>query len=93
RAVAGGGAEMCLGTVKLGPNNQKILIDSFKALSDQDGCQVILTTHSPGFAAELPVDSIRYVTRDAAGKPEIRSGVDVFDQVSVVTRFDVPMIT
>lgn len=64
------------------PNNQKILIDSFKALSDQDGCQVILTTHSPGFAADLPVDSIRYVTRDDHGKPEIQSGVDVFDQVA-----------
>jgi putative ATP-dependent endonuclease of OLD family len=64
------------------PNNQKILIDSFKALADQDGCQVILTTHSPGFASELPVDSVRYVTRDETAKPVIRTGVDVFDHVA-----------
>lgn len=64
------------------PNNQKILIDSFKTLADQEACQVILTTHSPGFAAELPVESIRYVTRDANAKPDIQSGVDVFDHVA-----------
>lgn len=64
------------------PNNQKILIESFKALAGDDGCQVILTTHSPGFAAELPTDSIRYVTRDAARKACVRSGVDVFEDVA-----------
>jgi energy-coupling factor transporter ATP-binding protein EcfA2 len=64
------------------PNNQKILIESFKALAGDDGCQVILTTHSPGFAAELPVDSIRYVTRNSAQKPCVDSGVDVFESVA-----------
>ncbi len=64
------------------PNNQKILIESFKALAGDDGCQVILTTHSPGFAAELPTDSIRYVTRDLAKKPCVESGVDVFESVA-----------
>lgn len=64
------------------PNNQKILIESFKALAGDEGCQVILTTHSPGFAAELPTDSIRYVTRDAAKKPCVKAGVDVFGQVA-----------
>ena len=63
------------------PNNQRILIESFKALAGDDGCQVILTTHSPGFAAELPTDSIRYVSRNAA-KPRIESGVDVFEHVA-----------
>lgn len=64
------------------PNNQKILIESFKALAGDDGCQVILTTHSPGFAAELPTDSIRYVTRDPAEKPSVEAGVDVFGRVA-----------
>lgn len=64
------------------PNNQKILIESFKALADNEGCQVILTTHSPGFAAELPTDSIRYVTRDGDQKPIVQSGVDVFGGVA-----------
>lgn len=64
------------------PNNQKILIESFKSLAAEDDCQMILTTHSPGFASELPVDSIRFVTRDAEGKPAVETGVDVFGEVA-----------
>lgn len=65
------------------PNNQRILIDSFKSLSEDPGCQVILTTHSPGFASSLPQDSIRYVSRHAeTKKPHIESGVDVFGRVA-----------
>lgn len=65
------------------PNNQRILIDSFKALSEDAGCQVLLTTHSPGFASSLPQESIRYVSRHAdTKKPQIQSGVDVFGQVA-----------
>lgn len=65
------------------PNNQRILIDSFKALSEDAGCQVLLTTHSPGFASSLPQDSIRYISRHAdTNKPQIQAGVDVFGQVA-----------
>jgi len=46
------------------PRYQKILLDSFKSISEGDGHQLILTTHSPGFAAELPVESIRYLVPD-----------------------------
>ncbi|WP_256575239.1 MULTISPECIES: ATP-binding protein [unclassified Pseudomonas] len=65
------------------PNNQRILIDSFKTLSEDSGCQVLLTTHSPGFASALPQESIRYVSRHAETKrPLIQSGVDAFGQVA-----------
>lgn len=65
------------------PNNQRILIDSFKALSEDSSCQVLLTTHSPGFASLLPQESIRYVSRDTeTKKPQIQSGVDAFGQVA-----------
>ncbi len=65
------------------PNNQRVLIDSFKSLSSEPGCQVILTTHSPGFASELPSESIRFVSRDAAsGLPTIDAGADVFGTVA-----------
>lgn len=64
------------------PNNQRVLIDSFKALSEDPRCQVLLTTHSPGFAAELATDSIRFVTRDDRGNPRIESDVDVFGAVA-----------
>lgn len=65
------------------PNNQKILIDSFKSLSSETGCQVILTTHSPGFASDLPKDSIRFISRHLkTGAPIIESGADVLGVVS-----------
>lgn len=65
------------------PNNQRILIDSFKSLAEDSGCQVILTTHSPGFASELPQDSIRFICRDAVTNwPTVLSGVDVFGMVA-----------
>ncbi len=64
------------------PNNQRLLQASFKSLSLEDGYQVILTTHSPGFAAEMPADSIRYLSRDNEGLPTIESGVDVFGKVA-----------
>ncbi len=65
------------------PKSQRILIDSFKSLSSEMGCQVLLTTHSPGFASELPVSSIRYVSRDSeTKKPKISAGDDVFGAVA-----------
>lgn len=63
------------------PNNQRILIDSFKSLALEDGCQVLLTTHSPGFASELPTESIRFVTRDDE-QPVVLVGEDVFGRVA-----------
>jgi len=64
------------------PNNQRILIESFKSLASELGCQVILTTHSPGFASNLPNNSIRFVHLNAAGKPAILAGADVFGAVA-----------
>lgn len=65
------------------PGNQRILIESFKEIARAQNCQVILTTHSPGLASELPVDSIRFVTSDGAGTtPNIRRGADVFGDVA-----------
>lgn len=64
------------------PNNQRILIESFKSLASERGCQVLLTTHSPGFAAELPAESIRYISRDSDGKPKIDAGAEVFGTVA-----------
>lgn len=65
------------------PNNQRILIDSFKSLASEAGCQVLLTTHSPGFASELPNDSIRFISLDTkTSNPLIQAGSDVFGAVA-----------
>ncbi|WP_400263093.1 ATP-binding protein [Sphingobacterium sp. SG20118] len=63
------------------PNNQKILINAFKSLSMENGCQVLLTTHSPGLASELPVDSIRYI-HQLDGNIRISENNDVFRDVA-----------
>jgi putative ATP-dependent endonuclease of the OLD family len=64
------------------PNNQRFLLESFRSLSCEAGCQVLLTTHSPGLAAELPVESVRFVSRDSHGRPVIRCGASVFPEVA-----------
>lgn len=64
------------------PNNQRILLESFKTLASEPGYQVLLTTHSPGFAADLPTQGIRFVTRASDGKPQVVSGADVFGSVA-----------
>lgn len=65
------------------PNNQRILIDSFKSLASEAGCQVILTTHSPGFAADLPNESIRFISRDEKTKKlSIQADANIFGEVA-----------
>ncbi len=58
------------------PNNQKILINAFKDLAESENCQVILTTHSPGLAGELPADCLRFIDRNQNGMPTITRAKD-----------------
>lgn len=58
------------------PNNQKILINSFLELSKTPNCQIILTTHSPGLAQELPTDSIRFVNRVNENDTIVQNGTE-----------------
>ena len=65
------------------PNNQKILIDSFKSLANESDCQIILTTHSPGLASELPVNSLRFVNKENEHKNlVIDFGEGIFNKVA-----------
>lgn len=45
------------------PSNQRMLLDALLELSEHDNCQVIITTHVPGLAGLVPLDSIRYIQR------------------------------
>jgi predicted ATP-dependent endonuclease of OLD family len=56
------------------PANQKLLLDALQELSEEDGCQVLLTTHSPGFANMLPLESLRYISRSEDGPISIQFG-------------------
>ena len=64
------------------PNNQKILINSFKELSQMSECQVILTTHSPSLAQELPIESLRFINRDNQGHPTIAGGYNILAKIT-----------
>jgi hypothetical protein len=67
------------------PTNQRILLEAFKEIALSPNAQVILTTHSPGLAADVPAESIRFISSDGGdGTPTIDSGVDVFGPVAEV---------
>ena len=65
------------------PNNQRVLVESFRELSQSENCQVLLTTHSPNLAKELPLNSLCYVSKDEKGRMQIERGTDdVFEKIS-----------
>jgi putative ATP-dependent endonuclease of the OLD family len=43
------------------PNNQKMLASALLDLSKRENCQVLVTTHVPGFAGLLPTDTLRCI--------------------------------
>lgn len=64
------------------PNNQKVLIESFKSLANESDCQIILTTHSPGLAADLPVESLRFISHNDLNNLNIEYGEGVFPKIA-----------
>ncbi|MGX6997986.1 ATP-dependent nuclease [Periweissella fabalis] len=46
------------------PKFQKMLIDSFKTISESKQIQVFITTHSPSIAQIVPKDGIRLIKKD-----------------------------
>jgi len=49
------------------PKNQRILLSALRELSEQPGCQVIFTTHTPVLVRDVPLDSLKHVTADETG--------------------------
>ncbi|HYW04391.1 MAG TPA: ATP-binding protein [Gammaproteobacteria bacterium] len=43
------------------PNNQKMLTEAFRQLSDSPDCQVIVTTHTPMLGGLMPLQALRYI--------------------------------
>jgi predicted ATP-dependent endonuclease of OLD family len=54
------------------PNYQMMLMKALLELSNQPNRQVIVTTHVPALAGLMPIDGIRYVTKDENGIPIVR---------------------
>lgn len=55
------------------PDHQKMLVRALQEIAEK-GSQVILTTHAPGLAGEMPMESIRFID-DADGPRMVRSAV------------------
>jgi len=45
------------------PEHQRKLVEAFLELSSRDDTQIILSTHSPGIAGLLPVESLRFLSK------------------------------
>lgn len=58
------------------PRNQKMIVEALQDLSELSNCQVILTTHVPGLAGLLPVDSLRHIDKDATNENYISYGTE-----------------
>ncbi|MCY4674869.1 MAG: ATP-binding protein [Bacteroidetes bacterium] len=58
------------------PNNQRMLLTALQRLSEADGTQIIITTHVPGIAALVQLDSIRLIEREEDGHPSVKSHED-----------------
>lgn len=54
------------------PNYQMMLMKALLALAGQPHRQIIVTTHVPALAGLIPVEGVRYVTRNEAGEPVVK---------------------
>lgn len=46
------------------PKHQRILIESFKKMSESNNVQVLITTHSPSISSSVPAEGIRLVGKN-----------------------------
>ena len=58
------------------PDNQVMLVKALVALSEDARTQVLMTTHVPAVAGLVPIESVRFVSRDADGRPQVEEGGD-----------------
>ncbi|MDY9926896.1 ATP-binding protein [Methanosarcina sp.] len=49
------------------PDHQKMMISALLEIASKGG-QVLLTTHSPGLAREMPIDSLRFIDDECGAK-------------------------
>lgn len=54
------------------PNYQMMLMKALLELSNQPNRQIIVTTHVPALAGLMPIEGIRYVTKDENGIPFVK---------------------
>lgn len=66
------------------PHNQRILLAALRELSEQPGCQVIFTTHTPVLIRELSLQSLKHViTDDSGNRAVLENDPDTYRRVSL----------
>jgi putative ATP-dependent endonuclease of OLD family len=58
------------------PSNQRKVVEALLSLAEMEGHQILLTTHVPGLAGLLPVDSIRHVKAVSKKVRQVATGTD-----------------
>lgn len=58
------------------PTNQRKVVEALLNLAEMEGHQILLTTHVPGLAGLLPVDSIRHVKAVSKKVRQVATGTD-----------------
>lgn len=58
------------------PDNQIMLVKALVGLADDSNTQVMMTTHVPAIAGMVPTESVRFVTRNDEGHPQVEEGDD-----------------
>ncbi|POD15217.1 hypothetical protein BKM05_25585 [Pseudomonas avellanae] len=58
------------------PDKQRLLVEAFSEMAEKKGCQIIITTHVPALAEQLPVATLRHIYRDHQGEITINSSSD-----------------
>lgn len=53
------------------PDNQRLLVQALKELAADENTQVLVTSHTPGLAGLLSIDSLRYVRKQADGTANV----------------------
>jgi putative ATP-dependent endonuclease of OLD family len=56
------------------PRNQRLLLNAFRDLASEEGCQVIVTTHTPMLARYMPEADLRFIERGVDGVRTIAEG-------------------
>lgn len=65
------------------PHNQRLLLSALRELSEQPGCQVVFTTHTPVLIREVPLASIKHVSTDNTGLRTIfENSSEMYNRVS-----------
>lgn len=55
------------------PDKQRLLVEAFSDMADKEGCQIVITTHVPALAEQLPIECIRHIFKNQDGEIEINS--------------------